>query len=283
MKRRVLVTGAGGYIGRHVVRALLERGDDVSIASSYTEDFGGGVQRLAENFSELDIDHVVETCDSCIHLAWRDGFQHNSDAHMANLSAHYLFLSSLAAVGLKSLSVIGTMHEIGYWEGAIDEDTPTNPHSLYGIAKDSLRKALTARLQNDKIDFRWLRAFYITGDDKHSQSVFGKILRSHEEGKRVFPFTSGLNQCDFIDVAELGRQIVAADAQSDVLGVINCCSGKPVTLADRVLRFLAENGIEMDLQYGAFPDRAYDSPRVWGDASKIQQILATIPVDKMEP
>lgn len=282
MKRRVLVTGASGYIGRHVVKSLLARGDNVSIVSSSTGDLDGKVHRLGGDFSALDIDHIVETCDSCIHLAWRDGFQHNSDAHMANLSAHYRFLSSLSAAGLKSLSVIGTMHEVGYWEGPIDEQTPTKPHSLYGIAKNSLRQSLTTRLQSSQTTFRWLRAFYITGDDKHSQSVFGKILRSYEEGRRVFPFTSGRNQCDFIDVAELGHQIVTADAQSDILGVINCCSGHPEALADRVLRFLSEHNIDMVLQYGAFPDRPYDSPRVWGDASKIQQILAAAQINETE-
>lgn len=282
MKRRVLVTGASGYIGRHVVKSLFDRGDDVSIVSSGADDFDGKVQRLGEDFSALDIGQIVETCDSCIHLAWRDGFQHNSDAHMANLSAHYRFLSSLSAAGLKNLSVIGTMHEVGYWEGAIDEHTPTKPYSLYGIAKNSLRQSLTTRLQNSQTDFRWLRVFYITGDDKHSQSVFGKILRSHEEGSHVFPFTSGRNQCDFIDVAELGNQIVTADAQSAILGVINCCSGYPEALADRVLRFLSEHNIDMHLQYGAFPDRAYDSPYVWGDASKIQQILAAAPPKETE-
>ncbi|ASE39420.1 NAD-dependent epimerase/dehydratase family protein [Brevundimonas vesicularis] len=274
MKRRVLVTGANGYIGRHVVESLLQRGDVVYITSSKPDDFGGEVRRLDQSCFDLDIGRITETCDSCIHLAWRDGFRHNSDAHMADLSAHYLFLSSLCAGGLKSLTVMGTMHEVGYWVGPIDEHTPTDPHSLYGIAKDSLRKALTANLKDSRTDFRWLRAFYITGDDRHSQSVFGKILRSYEDGKRTFPFTSGRNQCDFIDVAELARQIVAADAQSKILGVINCCSGQPEALAARVLRFLSENGIAMDLQYGAFPDREYDSPSIWGDASKIRQILA---------
>ena len=49
--------------------------------------------------------------DICIHLAWRDGFRHNSPAHMKDLSSHVTFLNTLIDGGLKDLSVMGTMHE----------------------------------------------------------------------------------------------------------------------------------------------------------------------------
>lgn len=61
---------------------------------------------------------------------------------MGDLSAHYSFMTAMIDGGLKQLAVMGTMHEIGYWEGAIDENTPCNPISMYGIAKDALRRAM---------------------------------------------------------------------------------------------------------------------------------------------
>ena len=60
---------------------------------------------------------------------------------------------------------------------------------------------------------------------------------------------------------------------SSVFGVINCCSGVPETLASRVERFIKENNYNIKLNYGAFPDRPYDSLAVWGDNSKILQIM----------
>ena len=63
----------------------------------------------------------------CIHLAWRDGFVHNSQNHLGDLSSHYKLLTSLVDDGLKQLVVMGTMHEVGYYEGAVSEDTPCNP------------------------------------------------------------------------------------------------------------------------------------------------------------
>lgn len=276
MSRRVLVTGAGGYIGRHVVNALLKRGDQVAAVCPSMETLPPGVDHIGDDFAALDLKALVPTLDSCIHLAWRDGFQHDADSHMAHLSEHYAFLTGLAAEGLSSLTALGTMHEIGYWEGAIDDNTPASPRSLYGIAKNALRQALTTRLHNTSVNFRWLRAFYIVGDDSRSQSLFAKILKWEAEGKKTFPFTSGLNAYDFILVSDLADQIVAADSQTLITGTINCCSGEPVALKDRVMSFISEHGLSLRPEYGAFPDRPYDSPGVWGDSSKIKRILSEI-------
>ena len=56
---------------------------------------------------------------------------------------------------------MGTMHEIGFWEGAVDENTPCNPLSQYGIAKNALRQSLLLLTQNSDVKIYWLRAYYI--------------------------------------------------------------------------------------------------------------------------
>ena len=58
-----------------------------------------------------------------------------------------------------------------------------------------------------------------------------------------------------------------------VFGTINACCGKPETLASRVERFIKENNLDIKLEYGAFPDRPYDSLAIWGDNRKIQKIM----------
>ena len=170
--------------------------------------------------------------------------------------------------------VMGSMHEVGYWEGAIKEDTPTNPKSLYGVAKNSLRQ-IFLEMASGKPDlcFQWIRGYYILGDDMKNNSIFSKILKADMEGKEKFPFTSGKNQYDFIKVDELARQIVAVTEQTEITGVINCCTGNPHSLAEEVESFIKENGLKIQLEYGAYPDRPYDSPGVWGDSEKINAIL----------
>jgi len=278
MSKTILITGAGGYIGRHVVEAVLDNGAKVVACDIYTDEIDSRAEILNANIfsGEEDIFRQLGEPDVCLHMAWKDGFVHNSNSHMRNLSDHYIFLQNMVAGGLKHLAVMGTMHEIGYHEGAIDEDTPCNPTSMYGIAKDALRRSTFLMVQGKDVQFQWLRAFYIYGDDLKSQSIFAKLIRAEQEGKVTFPFTTGKNKYDFIHVNTLAEQIAAVVTQNAINGIINCCTGKPMSLSEKVEEFIAEHGMNIKLEYGAFPDRPYDSPGVWGDSAKIESVLRNI-------
>lgn len=272
---KILVTGASGYIGRHVVTSCLNLGHEVC-ASDFTFK---GLDDRAERvdcpiFSgDKDIYNQLGCPDVLIHLAWRDGFVHNSAAHMTDLSNHVTFLNHMIDGGLKYLTVMGSMHEIGYWEGAIDANTPCNPLSMYGIAKNALRQELLLYTKDKSVNFHWLRAFYIFGDDAHGSSIFAKLYQANEDGKTEFPFTSGKGLYDFISVNELADMIAKASIQSTYTGIINVCTGNPISLADKVENYIKEKGMTIKLKYGAFPDRPYDSPGVWGDPSIIKKIM----------
>lgn len=272
---KYLVTGANGYIGSHIVKVLLDHGHEVCAADVAFSNVDERAVRSEENIFSGDenIYHRFGEPDVCIHLAWRNGFVHNADSHIMELPQHYQFLKNMIAGGLKHLAVMGSMHEIGYWEGAIDENTPSNPKSLYGIAKNSLRQISMEMAENEKICLQWIRGFYILGDDLKNNSIFSKIIRADMEGKEKFPFTSGKNKYDFIMVNDLAKQIVAVTEQTRINGVINCCTGQPRTLAEQAESFIAEKGLKIQLEYGAYPDRAYDSPGIWGNPEKINKIL----------
>lgn len=275
--KTVLVTGACGYIGHHVVSQLSANGNQVIALDCRAGKFDSDAVKvvvadlLAPSFNLDDV--LDEQVDVCLHLAWRKGFEHGNDAHMLDLSAHYRFLDQAIAAGIPQIAAMGSMHEVGYWEGAITEDTPCAPSSLYGIAKNALRSAFLLKAKQAGIRAQWFRGFYVYGDDEGSQSIFGKLYRAAEAGQKTFPFTTGTNLYDFIPVNELARQISAAVAQEEVLGIINCCTGNPRSLADQVEGFIKDRGLDIKLEYGAFPDRPYDSPGVWGDAEKINRIM----------
>lgn len=277
--KTVMVTGSGGYIGSHVVEELARESGVQVLAFDSREKTSSNPQVTciaADLLSdEFDLStYCDEVPDVCLHLAWRNGFAHNDSSHMLDLSGHYRFLEHLMDAGVRQIACMGTMHEVGYWEGAIDEHTPCNPQSLYGVAKNALRQSFLLLAKQRGVNAQWLRAFYIYGDDAASQSIFGKLLRASQDGATVFPFTSGKNKFDFIEVRTLARQIARCVLQDDVLGIINCCSGEPVSLGERVEGFIREHGLDIALDYGAYPDRPYDSPAVWGDSGKIDRIIA---------
>lgn len=272
---KILVTGAGGYIGRHVVQKLLDMGHEVVATDIVLDGVDDRATKISEDIfsSNEQIFDILGQPDVCLHMAWRNGFVHNHDSHIEDIPKHYSFIKNMLEGGLKHIAVMGSMHEVGYFEGAIDENTPTKPLSLYGIAKNSLRELTNILGQQHSAITQWIRGFYIYGDDLKNHSIFTKLVEAENAGQEEFPFTSGKNLYDFMSVDELASQIAAVVTQNKVNGVINCCSGKPISLAEKVESFIKDNGFKIKLKYGAFPDRPYDSPGIWGDATKINTIL----------
>jgi nucleoside-diphosphate-sugar epimerase len=273
-KLKILVTGANGYLGQGIVRSILNNGHCVVATDFNTQFVDERAERIACNLFEVDNPYsFFGEPDVLLHLAWRDGFVHYSSAHIDDLPKHYAFIKKMVDGGIQQVAVMGSMHEIGFFEGSINESTPCHPTTPYGIAKNALRDLTQMICKQKNIVFQWLRGYYIVGNSKFGSSIFSKITAAVDEGKTEFPFTLGQNQYDFIDYPDFCAQVAAVVGQKNEQGIINICSGKPEKLADRVERFIKENGYRIKLQYGAFPDRPYDSKAIWGNDTKIRKIM----------
>lgn len=271
---KILVTGANGYLGQGIVKHILDRGNKVLAVDFKVDNVDDRADKIScDLFEAKDPYNCFGQPDVLLHLAWRDGFVHYSDAHIDDFPKHYAFIKAFAESDIKTIAVMGSMHEIGFYEGSIKEETPCNPTTPYGICKNSLRMLTQTLCKQNNKEFQWLRGYYIVGNSRYGSSVFSKITAAEEEGKEEFPFTMGQNQFDFIDYDDFCEQTARAVGQDKVTGIINICSGSPEKLADRVERFIKENGYKIKLKYGAFPDRPYDSKAVWGDSSKIEKIM----------
>ena len=270
---KILVTGANGYLGMGIVRQLLKNNQTVVATDYRTDNINHkAIIKKADIFSIQDPYEFFEKPDILLHLAWKNGFVHNAFSHLEEIPNHYIFIKKLVDSGIKQVTCLGSMHEIGFYEGCINEDTPTNPLSLYGLGKDTLRKSVELLTKENKTTFQWLRGYYIVGNSNYGNSIFSKITRAEEEGQKEFPFTTGQNQWDFLDYDNFCDQVVSVVMQKETNGIINICSGYPEKLADRVERFIKENHYHIQLKYGAFPDRDYDSKAVWGDNKKVKSI-----------
>lgn len=270
---KILVTGSSGYLGKGVVKRLLDNGIEV-IATDFNDKYidKRATIKCGDIFSLEDPYSYFGKPDVLLHMAWRDGFVHDSLNHINDLPKHMMFISKMIQAGIKQVAVMGSMHEVGFYEGSISEDTACNPQSLYGISKNALRRIVELECKKNNTIFQWLRGYYIVGNTEDGSSIFSKIVQAAHSGKKTFPFTMGLNQFDFLNYDQFCVEVADCVEQNEITGVINICSGRPEKLADRVERFIKENEFDITLEYGVFPDRPYDSKAIWGDDFKIKMI-----------
>lgn len=272
---KILVTGANGFLGRGIVDEIIKTGHTVIAAGFETDKVSSDAIRInGDMFEVADPYEYYGQPDVLLHLAYKDGFVLNSEAHMQNLVKHTTFIDKMVSAGIKQVAVMGTMHEIGFFEGSVDENTPTHPMNFYGIAKNAIRDYTSLVTKNNDVIMQWLRAFYIVDGTAYGNSIFSKLFAAAERGDKTFPFTTGKSQYDFLDYADFSKYVAAAVTQTEVQGIINISSGEPERLSDRVERFISDHHLNIKLDYGAFPDRPFDSKAIWGDNTKIQKILS---------
>lgn len=275
---KILVTGANGYLGQGIVKKILDYGHEVIAADLKLDCVDDRAIKIPCNIFDLNEEELIEKfegLDALLHLAWRDGFFHYSKAHIVDLPKHFEFICKIieSQKGIKKIAVMGSMHEVGFFEGCVRENTPCHPTTPYGISKNALRYLVEMLTKEKNILFQWLRGYYIVGSSTRGGSIFSKIAAAAEKGEKQFPFTLGQNQYDFVDYDMFCTKTASAVCQNRINGIIDICSGKPEKLADRVERFIKENNYDLTLCYGIFPDRSYDSKAIWGSSEKIDKIM----------
>ncbi|WGL99911.1 NAD-dependent epimerase/dehydratase family protein (plasmid) [Arsenophonus sp. aPb] len=275
---KIAITGSRGYIGRHVVDCLEKEGHDVlKLVHPLRDDNiycnNNIVAMDILNATTKELKTSLQGVDKIVHFAWQSGFNHHDCNHFKNIMGHVNFITKLMKIGIKDISIAGTMHEIGYYVGEVDENTPCNPVNPYGIAKNFLRQIALYEAVKNNVLLKWLRLYYITGADHLNNSIFSKILKSNAEGKHSFPLNSGEMLYDFIHIDDLSKQISKAIIQDFEIGIINCCSGTPISLRNAVENFIKKHNLNIKPEYNAFPKRNYDSPAIWGNNFKIKQIM----------
>ena len=162
---KILVTGASGYIGNHVIGELLRQGHAVIATSTGKQSAGQKAWFPQVAFVEYSLEqagpenlftHFHEP-DLLIHLAWQGLPNYKELFHISrNLFQQFNFIQNLIVHGLKDVTVTGTCFEYGMQSGALSEDMTALPQNPYAIAKDSLRKFLEVLKTKHAFNLKWL-------------------------------------------------------------------------------------------------------------------------------
>jgi dTDP-6-deoxy-L-talose 4-dehydrogenase (NAD+) len=278
---KVLVTGAAGFVGHHVVAQLLERGHEV-IAVARDEvtarkfawfdrvrfiacDVHGPVDRPAERFGQPE---------AVMHLAWPGLPNYGALFHYEKtLPADYSFLKSLVQGGVGHLLVTGTCFEYGMQSGVLAEDLPTAPANPYALAKDTLRKQLQALQQQHAFTLQWARLFYMHGEGQSPNSLLAQLDRAIDGGEAAFNMSGGEQLRDYLPVGEVALRAVILLEHPGCDGVVNICSGEPISVRRLVERHLANRGANIRLNLGHYPYSNEEPMAFWGDGNRLAAIL----------
>lgn len=267
---KIAVTGASGFVGRHVLSAL--KMYDVDIVA---------VTRDARRLSDIDPSiRIVEVdianfdtnvfeqlgCpDVLIHLAWDGLPNYNSLHHFEiELPRQYQFLKRMVESGLSSMFVTGTCFEYGMQYGALSEELLPQPNNPYGYAKNSLRQQLLYLKSTRPYNLTWARLFYMYGEGQGASSLYSMLKEAALRGDKGFNMSGGEQLRDYLPVTEIARQIVCLAKVQRSLGTMNICSGKPISVRNLVEQWLRENGWDMKLNLSYYPYPDYEPMAFWG-------------------
>lgn len=276
---KIAVTGASGFLGRHVLGALLQHDVEIIAVSrdaKRLEGLGAAVRVVEMDIASPAGDSYkqIGSPDILIHLAW-DGLPNYKSRHHfeTELPRQYHFLKGMIDAGLPSLLVTGTCFEYGMQSGALAADMQTAPSTPYGFAKDCLRKQLGFLKLETAFKLTWARLFYMYGEGQPATSLYPKLREAVSRGDVTFNMSGGEQLRDYLPVGEVARQIVQlALAQRDI-GAINVCSGKPVSVRSLVEQWKRDNGWKIELNLGHYPYPDYEPMAFWGERPELDAIL----------
>ncbi len=269
----VLLTGATGFVGRQVLRALGDRDVLVRVlvreAKQSQLKTPGSIEKIVTTpdlFAEASPwwADVCRGIDTVIHVAWyaEPGKYLQSSQNLDCLIGTLQLARGAAGAGVRRFIGIGTCFEYDLAAGMLSVETPLRPLTPYAGAKAAAFMALSQWLPQQGVEFAWCRLFYLHGEGEDERR-FVPYLRAKLQAGETAELTSGKRIRDYLDVGEAGRMIVDT-ALSAAQGPVNICSGMPITIRQFAEQIADEYGRRDLLRFGARPDNLVDPPCVVG-------------------
>lgn len=270
-RKRVLLTGASGLIGRQTAAALAARGFDVIPVSRRGPGLRGHLLADPEAVAS------AARADHMLHLAWHDGPDRmNAPANLDWVGASLRLLSAFAATGGRRAVMVGSCAEYD-WQGPgrMDETTPLRPASIYGAAKAATSLAAVAGARTLGLSLAWARPFFCYGPGEPEGRLIGDLVRGLLAGRPV-DCTDGLQRRDYLHTADLGRAL-AELMESPVEGPVNIGSGDAIAVRDLVGAFARAAGREDLIRLGAIARRPNDPPLIEADVTRLRDEVGFTP------
>jgi nucleoside-diphosphate-sugar epimerase len=280
--KRVLVTGASGFVGRHCLAPLNASGYEVHAVTSRRPLEGDDIATWhhADLLDRQQIGPLVEAIapTHLLHLAWI------ADPRTAYVSPENFrwvqstldLASEFARCGGVRMTVAGTCTEYDQSYGVCTEDrTPTRPNTIYGTCKNATRELLSCYCESREISFAWPRIFYLYGPGEDPGRLVSSVTTALLCGEPA-KCSHGRQLRDFLYVEDLGEALVVL-LNSDSVGPVNVGRGTPIEIRQIVEQIGKLIGRRDLIRMGAIAARSNDVPLVVADITRMNQQLNWAP------
>ena len=285
---RILVTGATGFIGRHALPPLAERGFEIHATTSAepsAELEGAATWHRADLLEPGAAEKVIDAArpTQLLHLAWyaEHGEFWESLVNVRWVEASLELLRAFAAAGGRRAVVAGTCAEYDWSRSPLSEtETVLAPSTLYGTAKHGLHVVARAFAERAGLELGWGRVFFAYGPYEDPRRLVASVALALARGERA-PVSQGRQGRDFLHVEDLGAAFAALLA-SDVSGAVNLASGRSVAIRDLVSTLGAISGRPELIDLGALPDRPGDPADLSADVTRLRDEVGWAPTRALE-
>jgi nucleoside-diphosphate-sugar epimerase len=270
--KRIAVTGATGFIGRHLMDHLRQRGFEIHAIGRHRPDDDQVIFHESDLLDGVSARRAIAaaSCSHLLHLAWdvEPGTYWRSPSNLDWVSASLQLLRGFAENGGRRAVIAGTCAE--YLWGPrrfVEEKTPSQPTTLYGVSKDALRRILRAYGDIAPLSVGWGRIFFLYGPGEKQGRLVSDAIRLLLS-KQELPTSHGLQRRDFMHVSDVAGAF-AALVDSEVCGTVNIASGRAISVRSILESIARETGAGDLVRYGARPLRADEPEIIEGDVTRL--------------
>jgi nucleoside-diphosphate-sugar epimerase len=271
---RVLVTGASGFIGQHVLSPLVERGFEVHAVGNSRKGTADVTWYAADLLSPGARHELLEAVDPShlVHGAWyldpgrREHF--TSPANLDWVIASLDLVRSFQRRGGERVVTLGTCFEYAFTTSCLHESSPLGGATTYGASKVALSAAVAALAEATGLSSAWARLFYLYGPHENPRRLVADIAYSLLTDREVAT-SEGLLRRDYMYVVDAGEAL-AALLDSDVRGPVNIATGDAPPVRELVSLVAAAAGRPDLVRFGARPSDPSDPAEIRADTSRLR-------------
>jgi nucleoside-diphosphate-sugar epimerase len=266
---RLLVTGATGFVGSHVVHAALARGHDVVAAVRSRSRAAAFDGFPTTHLVEVDLadGHAIRRIareaapDLVLHLAWPIGpdFADSRD-NLTAVAGSMALLHGLLESRCPRIVFVGSHLELAPSDHDLAETDPALPRSLYATCKDAVRRLAETAVAGTTSAFAWVRLFNLYGPGQPPWAFVPTVVRHLLDGRRC-ALTAGDQRRGFLHVRDAADALLAV-GESSVSGIVHVGSSDVVSVREVALRVAARVGHPELLDFGAMAPPARDASRI---------------------